>query len=510
MQEPGEDKGMKSRLRIAAALSLLASFAGAAPAPSNTTGCATGSRCILVTNAGKPSNAGNFVAQCRGKFADFIVPRAALPATSSGPMFTPNLIESATSTGVPTGTRPWQNFDPRIPAERLNYTLALRNYAFASAPVRSLTPQLPASAYTVSAGGTVPANQKSQRWFPAPRMIYGGANEPGVRESAFGMTLERTVPVPELANNTKPFKNYAVAYYDAVGSQAYRAVWKTTTPGQDVADLTKTKLAHRSFVYKLLYSAAEPGDFPDDPLAGSLTVAIRPNAETQPRPVRLLQIDIAVRDNRAGATGWYFATYVYDKNASGTSVWKKMVPLGLMWGNDPLGLPLTQTWINPAAPAYARNHLGVDQRLNGPVDNPNSACMSCHATAQAPRVAFMYPRSGCNASPFREAWFRNLPGATAFGRFSEQAGNCVTTPPPATLVAADYSLQLSDTVARALPGTAATFNPCTWDTAAPPPPSPASPVTLAVPAAPAGPTTLAVPAAAAPTEAEIPVYETTR
>jgi hypothetical protein len=496
---------MKSQFPAAAALGLLASVAGAAPAPSNTTGCATSSRCILVTNAGKPSNSGAFVAQCRGKFADFIVPRAALPTTPSGPIFTPNLIETATSSGVPTGTRPWANFDPRIPAERLNYTLALRNYAFASAPVHSLTPSLAESAYTDSAGGTVPANQKSQKWFPAPRMIYGGANEPGVRESAFGMTLERTVPPPELANNTKPFKNYAVAYYDAVGSQAYRAVWKTTTPGQDVADLTKTKLAHRSFVFKLLYSAAVPGDFPDDPLAGSLKVNIRPNAETAPRAVRLLQIDIAVRDNRAGTTGWYFATYAYDKNAPGTSVWKKMVPVGLMWGNDPLGLPLTQTWINPAAPAYAKNHLGVDGRLNGPVDNPVSACMSCHTTAQAPRVAFMYPRSGCNAAPFRAAWFRNLPGATAFGRFTEQTGNCVTTPPPATLVAADYSLQLSDTLAKSLPGATATTNPCTWDSVAPalpPPPSPISSTPLAVPAVPPGVVT--------PAEPEIPVYETAR
>lgn len=495
---------MNSQLPAAAILGFLASVAGAAPAPSNTTGCASGSRCIRVTNAGKPSNSGEFVAQCRGKFADFIVPRAALPTTQSGPIFTPNFIETVPST-IPTGTRPWANFDPRIPAERLKYALALRNYAFASAPVRALTPSLAESAYTDSAGGTVPANQKNQKWYPAPRMIYGGANEPGVRESAYGMTLERTVPPPELANNTKPFKNYAVAYYDIAGSKSYRAVWNTSTPGTDVPDLTKTKLAHRSFVYKLLYSAALPGDFPDDPLAGSLTVNIRPNAETAPRAVRLLQIDIAVRDNRAGVTGWYFATYVYDKNAPG-SVWKKMVPLGLMWGNDPLGTPLTQTWINPAAPTYAKNHLGVDGRLNGPVDNPRSACMSCHATAQAPRVAFMYPRNGCDAVPFRAEWFRNLSGATPFGRFTEQSGNpptCVTTPAPATLVAADYSLQLSDTIARALPTAAATTNPCTWDSAPPAPPPPPGPG-LATPAVPAMPGVLA------PAEPEVPEYETGR
>jgi hypothetical protein len=42
-----------------------------------------------------------------------------------------------------------------------------------------------------------------------------------------------------------------------------------------------------------------------------------------------------------------------------------MVPVGLMWGNDPSGPPIKESWINPGAPAYAKAHLGVDDRLNG-------------------------------------------------------------------------------------------------------------------------------------------------
>jgi hypothetical protein len=72
------------------------------------------------------------------------------------------------------------------------------------------------------------------------------------------MTLERTVPAGELGGNTQKFPNYAVAYYDARGANAYRA----------------------------------------------------------------------------GSTGWYFATYVYDRSVQNTSPWRRMVPLGLMWGND--------------------------------------------------------------------------------------------------------------------------------------------------------------------------------
>ena len=100
--------------------------------------------------------------------------------------------------------------------------------------------------------------------------------------------------------------------------------------------------------------------------------------------------------------------------------------------------------------------------------------MSCHSTAQAPAVADMMPRDTCDQPPFRANWFRNLPGSQAFGRFTATASTCVTTPPSNAPTAADYSLQLASTVSRALAtsGTAATFNPCTWDTASPPPPGP--------------------------------------
>lgn len=442
--------------------------------PSNGTGCAPGSRCIRVTQAGRPSTTGASVAQCRGEMADYIVPSNSIPAGYGGPWFAPNLIEHA-HTGVPSGTRPWRQFDPRVESQRLPYLLALRNYAFASAPVRNLTPTLAGdSDYRDPAGGTVPTAQRVQSWYPAPRMIYGNPNQPGVREAAHGMTLERTVIVNELGGNTAPFRNYAVAYYDARGARTYARVWNTATAGVDTPQRAQMRITTGSLVYKLLFSAARPTDWPQDLLAGSLGVNILPNAGGTPITVRLLQIDIAVKDNRAGTTGWYFATYVYDRSAVATSPWMKMVPLGLMWGNDPGGPPLQESWINPAAPAYAKAHLGVDGRLNGPVDNRASACMSCHSTAQAPSVAGMLPTGSCAAQ--RASWFRNLSGTQPFGRFDPRPTGCETSLSGTTLTAADYSLQLSATVNRAISTTApATFNPCTWDADASPSEPPAAP-----------------------------------
>jgi len=439
----------------------------AALLPSDGTGCAPGARCLKVSQAsGRPSSSGDSIAQCRGEFADFIVPRGTIPANYAGPLFQPNLIEEA-HIGAPAGTRPWRSVDPRQATQRMPYLLALRNYAFASAEVRSLTPQLTTdTAYIDPAGGTVPAAQRNQKWYPAPRMIYGPPNQPGAREAAHGMTLERTINANELGENTAPFRNYAVAYYDARGARTYARTWSTATAGVDTPNLGQMKIAANSLVFKLLFSAAKATDFPSDLLAGSVEAAILPNSDGVPVAVRLLQIDIAVKDNRAGTTGWYFATYAFDKNAAGASPWLKMVPVGLMWGNDPNGAPLQESWINPAAPAYATAHLGVDGRLNGPVDNPKSACMSCHATAQAPALANMVPPASGPCLPQRANWFRDSAGTQAFGRFQPTSSTCETSLQGITLTAADESLQLASTVSRAI--TAQTFNPCTWDNTHPP------------------------------------------
>jgi hypothetical protein len=142
--------------------------------------------------------------------------------------------------------------------------------------------------------------------------------------------------------------------------------------------------------------------------------------------LRLLQIDVSVKDSRVNSTtGWVFGTFVYGGglNQRPGQGWGNVYPVGMMWGNDPnySGMGnLQETWINSAV---ALPHLGFQGRLNGPVDNPASSCLSCHSTAQAP-PAPMLPVTG--ADP--RLWFRNI-----------QAG----TPFDATGVALDYSLALS-------------------------------------------------------------------
>ena len=49
--------------------------------------------------------------------------------------------------------------------------------------------------------------------------------------------------------------------------------------------------------------------------------------------VRLIQIDLQVRDDRS-PTGWLLGTYGYDGNAQGETPWERMVPLGIAMGQQ--------------------------------------------------------------------------------------------------------------------------------------------------------------------------------
>ena len=147
--------------------------------------------------------------------------------------------------------------------------------------------------------------------------------------------------------------------------------------------------------------------------------------------MRLLQMDVAMRDPRAdGTTGWVIATYTYDGNRPGAGWWDRMVPVGLMWGNDPTltqaafdaGERVKESWINPDL--RTPQHLGWLGRLNGPVDNPASACLSCHGTAQVPVRSDMIPRLN---DPNIMRWFQNIRSGDSFDQRA---------------IGTDYNLQL--------------------------------------------------------------------
>jgi hypothetical protein len=108
-------------------------------------------------------------------------------------------------------------------------------------------------------------------------------------------------------------------------------------------------------------------------------------------------------------------------------------------------------------PVPFQNHLGRHGRLNGPVDNPESACMSCHSTAQvrdgqtsagAYKAAGIVPPDVCTA-PEQMYWFRNFPGSQPFGNMTNPPDPpnafCVPQSPALgspPMHALDFSLQV--------------------------------------------------------------------
>jgi hypothetical protein len=307
-----------------------------------------------------------------------------------------------------------------------------------------------------------------RRWYHAPWMDV----ERNGREFVRGLTRERTSLPGELWEDppSPPAQNWAVGFYNAPGGFVIGQMWKDPMKPDPTA---AGEFPEGTVGAKLLFTAAQVRDVPY--LRGSVewlanihsNINCRgsfpdelPLCERQIQTVRLLQIDVAIKDNRAKDTGgWVYGTFVYDGFAAGGSPWERMVPVGLMWGNDPgitpdqvnAGYQLKENIINRAK--MPRQHLGCAGRLNGPVDNPVSSCLSCHGLAQFP-VPDMIPKA-CDGSAESLKFFQNLtkdsprpPGthwfdyslqlSTGFRNFCEKNptyAHCLTAQPPAPLAA---------------------------------------------------------------------------
>lgn len=268
-------------------------------------------------------------------------------------------------------------------------------------------------------------NNKVRKWFHAPWMHYGDSG----REFIHGMTRERTTPAAsspgkgELGpTQVSCAQNWAVGFFNAPGGYQIGKVWANPVK----PDPAQAQFPDGTVIAKLLFTAAPVSEVPylKNSLEWQANVNVLPDGtcptgplQRKPQTMRLLQIDLAVKDARATETGWVFATMTYNGNASGATIWDRMEPVGAMWGNQ----VATQQWINQSI--GTPQHLGFEGRLNGPVDNPRSSCISCHATAQTPATSPMIAPTGDTAR-----WFKNYLGSQPF-----DAGSVPT----------DYSLQIA-------------------------------------------------------------------
>lgn len=262
----------------------------------------------------------------------------------------------------------------------------------------------------------------TRKWYHAPWLHTG--NNP--REFVHGLTNERASRVGGLAaTQTRSFRNFAVGLYNAPGGYTIGRVWADP----DHPDPSKAVFPEGTVAFKLLFTLATKDQVPYlDGAPEWIADTEHSNDANQIRgnKVRLLQIDIAVKDNRSSDGGWVFGTFQFDKDVVADNPWRKITPLALMWGNDPTFTPgdydpanghiPQESWINAAAPlvvyrsglpqsSTAPRTLGWAGRANGPVDNPVSSCLSCHGVAERSAAANMLPQ-GSDQEKLR--WFRNV------------------------------------------------------------------------------------------------------
>jgi hypothetical protein len=355
-------------------------------------------------------------------FASFSVSAANFPSTAvplppnwPGPEFA---LSQAYPAQPPNESAPWMALDPRKSPNA--YMGAVLKYCLEG---------------NVQVDWRVQDNTV-RRWYHAPWMHWGGHG----REPIHGLTMERTSAAGELApNQPAGIQNWAVGMYNARAAAAIGAVWQDpVSPNKAAAHFPPGSVG-----VKLLFTEATPEQVPY--LAGSkvwpayIYQDVNNAKSGAPRVVkqlRLLQVDIAVRDPRFNSTtGWIFGTFIYDGGRPGNNPYSKLRPVGLMWGNDQgigpneiqHGAKIQQSKLNPAERPIM-HHYGWLNRLNGPVDNPKSSCLSCHSVAQWPVSADMTPTKFPEGSPEWMKWFRNIRAGEPF-----TAGDA----------ALDYSLQLT-------------------------------------------------------------------
>ena len=276
-------------------------------------------------------------------------------------------------------------------------------------------------------------------WFHIPFQTYDAMSG---REFIHGLTREAPVTFSvKSASGFAVSSMWAVGFYNATAAYTLGTMW--TPEGVARIPVDDIKFDEGAVIAKPLFNTSSIDELPvlanmpnwnaniSDPVFCKCTSKTDkkectlieeskqcPRSHANWNNVSLLQFDIAVKDSRAKNTQWVYGTFVADglRKKRVKEPWNRISLLGLMWGNDTPGkgefayntpkdvrkngfkeeviIWDTVDELNRASgTAVARKlgHLGCNQRLNGPADNANSSCMSCHGTASVPDKNLLTP-----------------------------------------------------------------------------------------------------------------------
>ena len=189
------------------------------------------------------------------------------------------------------------------------------------------------------------ARNRVRQWHHLPWLGPG----PNGREYIHGLTRARDFGPGELsARQTDCRQNWVMAFYNGTGGALLNHIWRDPTRGPDFRYLP---FLLNTVAVKLVFTEATASDDPALVGAPELQVAVHAGAKRNesgcpaaaegsdnrsPTMLRLVQLDIAVREQRASyKTGWVFGSFRYDGSIASDNPWQRLKPIGLMWGNDP-------------------------------------------------------------------------------------------------------------------------------------------------------------------------------
>ena len=288
-------------------------------------------------------------------------------------------------------------------------------------------------------------HNNKRHWFHIPWQDYG----PQGREGIHGLTKEASVQVQQLASSQtySGGQTYAVGFFNDYAGYTIGQVWADHSNPDPSKSSKPNGFPVGAVVFKLLFVDVPPAQVPSLANPKLWEAYVTPTYKSPPTPrvikqMALIQMDIAVRtDDKRAPTGWLFGTFQYNGALNRPNPWENLVPLGLQWGNDPTDRADTHTQLSFKGPTDKTDfndqlkegvinhdaelpptHLGWNGRLNGPVDNPISDCMSCHMTAQVPSEAVLSPAfqsaiKFTRGDAYWMRWFQNIDCEVPFGNY---------------------------------------------------------------------------------------------
>lgn len=304
-----------------------------------------------------------------------------------------------------------------------------------------------------------PHKNAIRNWYHIPWLHPSSTTFPpnGGTEGFHGLIKEAPVTAYQLWHEqSNSYQVYAVTLINEFGGYTMGKMWRDPrNPDPSATDHRYGGGFPNGTVFcKLLFVDAPSGTdeipFLENPVEWQAYITQSWDSPIRAvRPVRLLQMDFMVRDERADSTtGWVLGTFAYNgqlnaKNCKGreddaSCRFKNLEPLGIVWGDDPdvrdntvTTYPYTATKTNPnikqsiisTSADLPPQHLGWGGRLNGPADLNTSSCMSCHTAAEYPAITALVPPGATVTGGFApppnggtDSWmeyFQNIKAATS-------------------------------------------------------------------------------------------------